>query len=261
MLLLATPSVPRFGEAEDGDRQRGVGHPDAEAGRRPRDHHQRDREVAERGHHARDPEGEEREARGHHTPGAGGEDPPLLDPCGRRPAQGGAGERDAGHPGGLVAHLVERERHVGVGAEEREREDASHHHRGRHAGRQAQRPSRHERDEGAHRDRGGHEQQRHREPRRRSADGHEDATDREGQHHGRSSPIEDRLVVVDRFRRPSEHRDGDDARDHDEREESEEHGPPAEGVLDGAARCRPDQPGHHPGGGEHGEHTGRRTAG
>ena len=99
------------------------------------------------------PDRQEGEAGRHDPSGAGGVDPALLDPRGGGPSEGGACERDAGDPGGLVADVLERERHVGVGAEEREGEDAADHDGGGHARREPQRARWHQRDERPHRDR------------------------------------------------------------------------------------------------------------
>ena len=60
--------------------------------------------------------------------------------------------------------VLEGERDVGVGAEEREGEDAAHHDGRRHAGREPQRARRHERDERAHGDRRRDEEQRDGDP-------------------------------------------------------------------------------------------------
>src|SRR5690606_30461490 len=144
----------RLGQLEHGDRQRRGGQPGPEAGHAPDGDRRPDRQGAEGPEHAEDPDPDDEEPEADEAAGPDPVDPPLLHPRPAGPGDGGRREGGAGHPGGLVAHVLVRERHVGVGPEEREGEHPPHEHGGGHPGLQAQGAGRHE--PGVGHDAGGH---------------------------------------------------------------------------------------------------------
>jgi hypothetical protein len=123
--------LPRRRGAEHGHRDGRVRQSHAEAADRPGEHDDAHGHRPEAHDHQRDASGDDRQAPPDQPARAVPHDQALLHPRTRGPRQGGAGERQAGHPGVGVVRVGDGQRHEGVGAEEGEGQDAPGRHRGR----------------------------------------------------------------------------------------------------------------------------------
>src|SRR5512143_2260574 len=130
------------------------GQSDTEARDRPRPEHERQRDGGQqRAGAPGDAEHEHGQPDGHQRASGPDRREPFLRPGRRRPGHRGGGHRDARDGGRRVAHGGQRQRHVAVGAEEREGQQPAREHGGGQSGPGAQRPGGQQRQQRAQADR------------------------------------------------------------------------------------------------------------